>query len=83
MSKTAYGETQDRIIAKRKELQETQAILSMYFGMMLSDRTVAAIRVLQDRLEFRVAQYEEALLDDKIKIYKEAVAAAKKDKNVK
>lgn len=73
----------DSVFEKREKLKEIHAALSVYMGTNLSKKTMAQMKEKQDRLEYRVMQYEDQLLDEKIKIYQETLNIAKKDQNVK
>jgi len=69
--------TIDDVMKMKKELQEVHASLSVYMSVELSPEAKSEIVVLQDRLEFRVLQYEGELLKEKISIYKESLKLAK------
>lgn len=73
--------TIDDILKKRKELGELSATIGVYLGMGLSPNAVAEINYLQERLEFRITQFEDQLLGEKIDIYKQVLAIARKDKS--
>lgn len=66
-----------RIIEKRNKLIEIHGVLSIYLAQELSFKQKAKATELQDRLEFRVKQYEEKLLDEKIDIYQQVLKIVK------
>ena len=68
-SQTIY----ERIKAKRAELSNVHAVMTIHMQKRLTAQQTSKINELQDRLEFRVAQYEEQLLEEKIKVYREAL----------
>lgn len=59
---------------KRKELEGLSSTITLRMGMQKFPISVKAkVQELQDRLEFRIKQYENQLLDEKIDTYKQVV----------
>jgi stress response protein YsnF len=67
----------ERIKEKRNELVDVHGVLALHMSKELTYSQRAKASELQDRLEFRLKQYEEKLLDEKLEIYKEVVKTLK------
>lgn len=69
---------QKRIIAKRNRLYDIHASIAVYGMNGLTYAQKAKGNELEDRLQFRIQEAEEKLLDDKIDIYQELLRILKK-----
>ena len=67
-----------RISAKRDKLYGIHASIAVYGMGGLTLEQKAKGRELEDRLQFRILQAEEQLLNDKISIYQELLNVLKK-----
>lgn len=80
MSKEQKGvekSVNDQITEKRKKLEEIHASMSVYMIQAVPRSKTIKINELQDRLEFRVKQYESQLLDEKIDIFTQVLTILK------
>ena len=68
-----------KVERKNKELTEIHASMAVYMSVQQPRDVIAKVNELQSRLEFRLLQYEDQLLDEKIKIYKEVLSLLKKN----
>lgn len=66
-----------RIETKRNMLYDIHASIAVYGMSGLTIEQKIKGRELEDRLQFRILQAEEQLLDDKINIYKELLRIIK------
>ncbi len=71
----------DVVFKKKEELKKIHAALELNMNMdiNLSRETVAKIKTLEDRLEYRVLQYDDQLLTEKIAMYKQALEIVKNE----
>lgn len=67
----------EQIQDNRQALLELAASLSIYMMTPQLPSVTAKVAELQDRLEFRTKQYENELLKEKVKIYKECLKLVK------
>lgn len=67
-----------RIMKKRDKLYSIHASIAVYGMNGLTMEQKAKGRELEDRLEYRIKDAEEKLLDDKIAIYSELLRVIKK-----
>jgi hypothetical protein len=67
----------ERIVEKRDELLKIHASLAIYLLQQVSSSTQGKVQELQDRLEYRVKEYEEKLLDEKIVVYNKVLKLLK------
>lgn len=63
----------EQIVEKRKKLEEIHASMSVHMMVQQPRSKAVKINELQERLEFRVKQYESQLLDEKIGIFSEVL----------
>lgn len=66
-----------QIKENREQLEELAISLSIYMATHHLPSTIAKVNELQDRLEFRVKQYENELLKEKVGIYRECLGHVK------
>lgn len=67
-----------RIMEKRAKLEEIHTSLAVYMLQDMTFEKKAKVAELQDRLFFRTQNAEEALLNDKIDLYSQALSVLKK-----
>lgn len=72
-SKSIY----QRIDDKRNKLIEIHGSLAIWFQTDIPYSKKAKVKELQDRLDFRILEAEESLLDDKLQIYGEVLSIVK------
>lgn len=61
----------ERIKEKRDKLIDIHASMALHLAKNLTHTQRAKAQELQDRLEYRIFEYEEKLLDEKLGIYKQ------------